>query len=201
MQPNVPTIPPAQAAFVLTVVGLILLAFVCMLVLRAAIWLAERRAGVAYRWDRPEVEAAPPSSFRAWAAKQEQRYTPRRYVTMSSGEDAENESVSDPVCIPVSHTSMPATGMDAAAPDMDAEKLTMPRVSRDITTIDELALLCVIRNPDGKYRHSANAIYTFVGGDRNTVLATIREIRGTPPPAEFRQPDGSTAPAQHPITS
>jgi hypothetical protein len=91
--------------------------------------------------------------------------------------------------------------MDAAAPDIDAEKPTMPRLSRDITPTDELALLCVIRNPDGKHRHSANDIYKFVGGDRNKVMATIREIRGTPAPAEFRQPDGSTAPASRPVTT
>jgi hypothetical protein len=199
MQPNVPTIPPAQSAFVLTIIGLILLAFVCMLILKVAIYLAEKRAGVTYQWEPPEPTA--PSPFRAWAARQEQRYTPRRYVVLSSWGGDESESISDPVYIPVSNTSTPEPGMDTATPDMDAEKNEMPRLSRDITPTDELALLCVIRNPDGKHRHSANDIYKFVGGDRNKVMATIREIRGTPAPAEFRQPDGSTAPASRPVTT
>jgi len=53
----------------------------------------------------------------------------------------------------------------------------------------------------GAYCYSANEIVRTVGGDRNAVLATIKELRAVPPSAEFRQPDGSTAPARYPVTS
>lgn len=194
-----PIIPPAQSIFVMTVVLLVVAAFVCMLILKIAIYLAEKRAGVEYRWDAPAEQPAH-GPFRRWmdahAARVEAQYTPRRYVVMSWPEDEEKESVSDPVCIPVSHTSIKKTDI----PDIDAEKHEMPRLSRDITEDAELVFLCVVRNKDGKYRHSANKIYELIGGDRNTVLAKIKEIRAVPPPAEYRQSDGSTAPATRPIT-
>lgn len=197
MPSNPPNLPPAQIGFVLTIVVLVVLAFVCMLILKAAIWLAERRAGVAYRWE-PPASSPPPSPIRRWiadhAARTEARYTPRRYVVLQAGD---LDPIFDPVCIPVSHTSMPATGMDVNPPDIDAEKHEMPRLSRDITEADELVLLCVVRNRDGKYRHSANKIFELVGGDRNIVMKRIKEIRETP---IFRQDDGTTAPASHPIT-
>jgi hypothetical protein len=71
----------------------------------------------------------------------------------------------------------------------------------DISPEDELTLLALARRPNGHYRFTAEKIATLMKGDRNKVMAIIREIRGTPPPAEFRQPDGSTAPAARPITS
>lgn len=108
------------------------------------------------------------------------------------------------VSIPVSRYGMDAGGMDdppPAAPDMDAENIDMPRLSRNITDREMIVLLTMQRGTNGKHRYSANAIHTLVGGDRNTVLATIKSLREVPRPAEYRQPDGSTAPAQHPITS
>lgn len=93
------------------------------------------------------------------------------------------------VSIPVSRYGMAAGGMDAraaapeaAAPDMDAENAGMPRLSRMISDADLIAFLAVLRGPGGKYRYSANAIFGFVGGDRNTVLARIKEIRDGPKP-------------------
>lgn len=198
-----PIIPPAQSIFVMTVVLLVVAAFVCMLILKIAIYLAEKRAGVEYRWDAP-AEQPKPGPLRRWidahAARMEAQYTPRRYVVMSWPEDEEKELVSDPVCIPVSHTSIERSGMNGDRPDIDAENHEMPRLSRDITEDAELVFLCVVRNKDGKYRHSANKIYELIGGDRNTVLAKIKEIRSVPPAPEFRQPDGSTAPATRPVT-
>lgn len=80
-----PTIPPAQTYLVMTVVALVVLAFVCILVLKVAIYLAEKRAGVEYRWEAPEEKEPGPIKrwVRSHAAKQEARYTPRRYVVMS----------------------------------------------------------------------------------------------------------------------
>lgn len=56
----------------------------------------------------------------------------------------------------------------------------MPRLSRTISDADLIAFLAVLRGPGGKYRYSANAIFGLVGGDRNTVLARIKEIRDGP---------------------
>lgn len=120
-----------------------------------------------------------------------------RPVHMSSSEDripASEASISGnwggdfSPSIPVWNTSIHTS-------DDTSEEL--PRFHRDITEDDELRGLCMVRNKDGKYRHSANKIYEFVGGDRNTVMAKIKEIRATP---EFRQPDGTVAPASRPIT-
>lgn len=95
----------------------------------------------------------------------------------------------DPVYIPVSHTDMPSTDMDAPKADIGAKWPSMPRLSRDITDSDMVVFLAVVRNADGKYRYSANDIFSLVKGDRNTVLAKVREIRNVPQPAEFRTLD------------
>ncbi len=187
-------IPPEQTGFVITMVVLIVTCFIAMLVLKVAVWMAEKRAGVEYRWEAPEVSE--PGPFRKWieshAAAQEARYTPRRYVVMSWPDDPKEETVSDPVYIPVSNTSMVKTDI----PDIEAEK----PFDRDITDGEWIVRMACARGDDKKYRFSANAIYAAVGGDRNTVLAKIREIRNTPPPAEYTQPDGTKVPASYPVT-
>lgn len=93
--------------------------------------------------------------------------------------------------IPVSHT-------DIYTSDHTSNEL--PHFDRDITDGEWIIRMACARGPDKKYRFSANAIYAAVGGDRNAVLARIREIRATPPPAEYMQPDGTKVPASHPIT-
>jgi hypothetical protein len=108
--------------------------------------------------------------------------TPR---DMSSANDAPAAPAADmePVYIPVSRYGMEPGGMDAppsAAPDIDAQNTGMPRVSRDITSNELIVLLAVMRGPDRKPRFSANAIHTLVGGDRNTVMAKVKEIRNGP---------------------
>jgi hypothetical protein len=107
------------------------------------------------------------------------------------------------VYIPVSHTGMESGDMDDAAPappDMDAVHAGIPQFKRDITDGEWIAYMAVARK-DGKHRFSANQIHAAVGGDRNTVLARVREIREIKPPAEYFQPDGSKAPATDPVTS
>ncbi len=89
----------------------------------------------------------------------------------------------EPVYIPVSQYGMERPDMDvspADAPDIDAQNTGMPRVSRDISSDELIVLLAVMRGPDRKPRFSANAIHTLVGGDRNTVLAKVKEIRSGP---------------------
>lgn len=101
-----------------------------------------------------------------------------------------------PVYIPVLETGIESAGIPDAA-DMDAEK----PFDRDITAGEWIVRMACARNEEKKYRFSANQIHAAVGGDRNTVLAKIKEIRSGPPAPEFRQPDGTTAPATRPITS
>lgn len=109
----------------------------------------------------------------------------------------------EPVYIPVSQYGMDAGGMEddmPPTPDIDAVDGGMPRLSRNITDGEMIVLLAAQRGKDGKHRFSANAIHELVGGDRNTVLAKIKAIRATPPPAEYMQPDGTRIPASHPVT-
>lgn len=123
----------------------------------------------------------------------------RQQFVMSPEEARENESVFDPVSIPVLDTSISTAGMESAAPaapDIDAQK----PFDRDITANEWIVLMACARNEEKKHRFSANQIHTAVGGDRNTVLAKIKEIRSGPPTPEFRQDDGTTAPASRPVT-
>jgi hypothetical protein len=105
----------------------------------------------------------------------------------------------DAVYIPVSrtgmehHTSEPAgigmgTVAQGAAPDIDAANAGMdddsykpPRISTHLSDAEMIVLLAAQRGKDGKHRFSANAIHALIGGDRNTVLARVKELRsGTP---------------------
>jgi hypothetical protein len=109
----------------------------------------------------------------------------------------------DLVSIPVFRYGMDAGGMDDAperAPDIDAANIDMRPFRRDLTDSEWIVWMAVARGKDRKYRFSANAIHAAIGGDRNAVLATIKELRAVPPPALFRQDDGSTAPAAYPVT-
>jgi hypothetical protein len=105
--------------------------------------------------------------------------------------------------IPVSQYGMEPAGMEDAesgAPDIDAVKSDMASFKRDKTDIEWIAHMAVARGKDNKYRFSANQIHAAVGGDRNAVLATIKELRAVAPPAEYMKPDGTKAPATYPVT-
>lgn len=102
------------------------------------------------------------------------------YLMSRTAEEENAPAGMGPVYIPVSHTSMETGGMERDTPDIDALNTGMPRLSRDITIEAEIAFLAVIRNPDKSYRHSANKIAELMGGDRNTVLATVKAIRSGP---------------------
>lgn len=94
----------------------------------------------------------------------------------------------DAVSIPVSGIGMATTDMEAqthAAPDMDAINAGIPHFNRHITDGEWIAYMAVARGKDKKYRFSANAIHAAVGGDRNTVLAKVKEIRTGPPVPVF----------------
>lgn len=92
------------------------------------------------------------------------------------------------VYIPVWHTDGISGGMEnpkPALPDIDAPKAGMVQISLDIKDNDLIAVLTMLRK-DGKPRYSANEIHKIVGGDRNTVLARVKEIRSTPAAPVYR---------------
>jgi hypothetical protein len=68
-------------------------------------------------------------------------------------------------------------------PDIDQLKPASIVPQHTSTLPDETALiqhLARLTKPNGTYWLSANKVYAAVGGDRETVLAVIREVRGTP---------------------
>jgi len=50
----------------------------------------------------------------------------------------------------------------------------------------EIVILLGVQRRGGKYRFSANQIQALVGGDRNTVMRQIRELREGMSTAEYR---------------
>ena len=112
--------------------------------------------------------------------------------------------------VPVSRYGMDAGGMPQEAPpasspeekasDIDALNPGIPQFNRDMTESEWIVYMAVARGKDKKYRFSANAIHTAIGGDRNAVLATIKELRTVAPAAEYMQSDGTRTAATHPVT-
>lgn len=149
---------------------------------------------IAYFFITQVQEDGGPERWERWRAA---------WVMWSERRAARRPAGMPPVSIPVSQYGMESGGMEGAkdaAPDIDAGNTDMPRLSRTLTDSEMIVLLAAQRGKDGKHRYSANAIHTLVGGDRNAVLARVKELRAVPPPAVFRQPDGTTAPAAYPIT-
>ncbi len=91
---------------------------------------------------------------------------------------------SAPTSLDAQTTPVPATGLNAATPDMDAENWPMPPVSAYLTDQEFLVMLARQKTRAGSWRLSANAIVKVVGGDRTQVLKTIRDVREGP--AELR---------------
>lgn len=127
----------------------------------------------------------------------------RWFVMWSERQSVRHSADMKSVYIPVSSMPYQSNGMESGeppAPDIDAENTDMPRLSRNITDNEMIVLLAAQRGKDGKHRYSANQIQALVGGDRNAVLARVKEIRATPPSAEYMQPDGTRVPPSHPVT-
>ena len=91
---------------------------------------------------------------------------------------------SAPTSLEPQTTSAPATGLNEAAPDMDAEQWEMPRISAYLSDDEFLVFRARQKTRNGGWRLSANQIVKTVGGDRTQVLKTIREVREGP--AEFK---------------
>jgi hypothetical protein len=62
----------------------------------------------------------------------------------------------------------------------------LPRLSARLSDAEMIVLLATQRRADGKHRYSANQIQTLIGGDRNTVLARVKELRYNAPPIVYR---------------
>lgn len=100
-----------------------------------------------------------------------------QFIMASLPARPQNAGGTDSVYIPVNRT-----GMDSGMEDEDYE---MPRVGRALSD-PEIVILLASQKRAGKYRFSANDIYTLVKGDRNNVLRQVRELREGLPKAEFR---------------
>lgn len=103
--------------------------------------------------------------------------------SVSAGLDRSTDQ-SVPTSLAAQTTPIATPSLNEDAPDMDAEKWPLPRISAYLTDQEFLVMLARQKTRGGGWRLSANAIVKAVGGDRTQVLATIREIRGVP--AEFR---------------
>jgi hypothetical protein len=166
-------------------------------------------AGFVWFWILRPIVVAAHDAYTSWRGDNEpllRRARPRipSHIMFRSNVRVETETEREPVYIPVSRYGGMATGMDFAKsdlPDMDAANTGMEDKNppRDIMSDDTFLIsLARAKLPNGKYRLSANKVFETVGGDRNAVMAKVKEIRAT---AEYRQLDGSTAPAARPITS
>lgn len=165
-------------------------------------------AGFVWFWILRPIVVSAHDAYTSWRGYDEplvRRARPRipSHIMFRSNVRVETESERESVYIPVSRYGGMATGMDSAKPDlpdMDAASTGMAdeETRRDIMSADAfLTTLARAKLPNGKYQLSANKVFEAVGGDRNTVLARVKEIRTT---AEYRQPDGTTAPAARPVT-
>jgi len=106
-------------------------------------------------------------------------------VIMSNDEDEEDENDRVAVVVPVPGSLVPPP---QTPPD------------RDITRDGWIVKLALARDEDGDYMFSANQIDKAIGAHRATTLEKIKAVRANQPPAQFRQPDASTAPASYPVT-
>lgn len=81
-----------------------------------------------------------------------------------------------------------------------ADTKAVPPVSRDITRDEWIGTMASALDEKGAFMFSANKIYAAVGGHRKDVLDIVRAIQDGGPPAQFRQDDGATGPADFPVT-
>lgn len=78
---------------------------------------------------------------------------------------------------------VPAPAPKPSGPDTDQQNRpagpVVPAGSEPLANrAERVRLLASWREADGTYSHSANKIVAFVGGQRDEVLALIREVRG-----------------------
>ena len=127
----------------------------------------------------------------------------RLFIMLREWQETRRAASMQPVYIPVSSMPYQTGGMEkdeADAPDIDAVDAGMPHFDRDITDGEWIVRMACARGADKKYRFSANQIHAAVGGDRNAVLAKVKELRAGVPPPEFMQPDGTRVQATYPVT-
>lgn len=123
-------------------------------------------------------------AFDGWTARLVVFALPALRSLMSNTEARSLETVREPVHVPVLGTAL-VSGESSPVRDI-----------RD----DWIVRMAEARDEKGKFLYSANDIFKANGGHRATVLARVKEIQTGVPPAEFRQSDGTTAPAEYPVT-
>jgi len=107
-----------------------------------------------------------------------------RLMSRSEGEGDER------IAPPAVHIPIQGTAVVSAKPPSD----------RNIIIDAWIVALADARDEKGGDLFSANDIFKAVGGHRAAVLARVKAIRSGVPPAQFRQEDGATAPADYPVT-
>lgn len=123
-------------------------------------------------------------SFDGWTARLVVFALPALRSLMSNAEARPSETVREPVHVPVPGTAL-VSGESPAVRDI-----------RD----DWIVRMAEAKDEKGKFLYSANDIFKANGGHRATVMARVKEVQTGVPPAEFRQNDGTTAPAEYPVT-
>jgi hypothetical protein len=142
---------------------------ILLLSIGVALWYVPR-----YLW---RVYGGPPIGTWVSALLFTRRDGEAQNIMASSPDQAEKVSSIDPVYIPVDRTGM--------AGGMEDDDQAMPRIGRALEDMEIVSLLAAQKRA-GKYRFSANEIFTLVKGDRNNVLRQVRELREGLPKAEFR---------------
>lgn len=148
-----------------------------LIALRRAPWFAN---AIALRFELSEA-----IGMTAWAARMLlPGWDGARVMSRAVGE-GEERSAPMPIHVPVQ-----GIAVVSAKPPSD----------RNIIIDAWIVALADARDEKGGDLFSANAIFKAVGGHRAAVLARVKERRSGVPPAQFRQDDGATAPADYPVT-
>jgi len=87
------------------------------------------------------------------------------------------------------------TCINTSIPDTKA----IPPADRDIMLDQWLVAMTLAMDDRGKEVFTATKIAAAIGGNHNQTMARIKEVRTGKAP-QFRQDDGSTAPAEYPVT-
>lgn len=123
--------------------------------------------------------------FDGWTARAILFALPALRSLMSNADEGSPEAVRGVVHVPVLGTAL-VSGESPAVRDI-----------RD----DWIVRMAEARDEKGKFLYSANDIFKANGGHRATVMARVKEVQTGVPPAAFRRSDGTTAPAEYPVTS
>jgi hypothetical protein len=107
------------------------------------------------------------------------RHVARLFIMSRPHKEEPVSSDTSAVHVPVPSTDT-SGGTAPEARDISGDRWPMSVTTRDTDQVI-VTYLAAQKRPDGKYRFSANEIYTLVKGPRAEVLAQVRAIREGPP--------------------